>query len=110
MSKIYKFELVINTGEEIKDISSKNFSIYRGKYSYSPIYLISNDKEVFEIGYFDDDSMAYTYKESNVSENDILTNKDNEYVKIENVENIPDFLIGIYALIKDMYSLKSSEK
>ena len=54
-----KVDLVLETGEEIMEIVKNNFSIFRKKYEHSPLYLISKDKEVFEIGYFDDHKLLY---------------------------------------------------
>ena len=103
MCGIYKTDIVIETGEKIIDVLGRNFTVYRKKYSYSPIYLISNDNEVFEIGYFDDESITCTYKESNLSSNDILANTPNEFLEIENRDNIKDFVMGINSLIQCMY-------
>lgn len=110
MSKIYKFELTISTGEELKDIVSKNFIIYRKKYSYSPMYLVSNDKKVFEVGYFNANTIVCTYKESEITENEISTNKNNDYIRIDKVESVSDFFMGIYSLIQDMRRMKEELK
>ena len=110
MSKIYKVELTISTGEELKDISSKNFIFYRKRYSYSPIYLVSNKEEVFEIGYFNDDSIVCTYKKSDVMKDEILTNKNDEYLKIDNIESVSAFFMGIYSLVQDMHRMKEELK
>lgn len=110
MCGIYKTDIVIETGEKIIDVLGRNFTVYRKKYSYSPIYLISNDNEVFEIGYFDDESITCTYKESNLSSNDILANTPNEFLEIENLDNIKDFVMGINSLIQCMYRLKCEQK
>ena len=102
-------ELVLNTGESLKEVVRNNFSIYRKKNIHSPLFLISKDKEVFEIGYFDG-SCECTYKKSDIVIDKILDSVLNEYEKIDDVKNIPDFQWGIYALVQDMCRLKSEHK
>ena len=105
MSKICKIELVLKNGEEVMNVVKNNFSIYRKKYEHSPLYLISKDKEVFEIGYFDDADNC-TYKESDITIANILKPFSDEYEKIEDLEQVLDFKWGFYSLIQDMYHLK----
>ena len=71
-------ELVLNTGESLKEVVRNNFSIYRKKNIHSPLFLISKDKEVFEIGYFDG-SCECTYKKSDIVIDKILDSVLNEY-------------------------------
>ena len=94
-------KLLVKTGESLSDILKRNFSIYRKKNVYSPIYLISNDNEVFEVGYFDD-SMNCTYKISDVSIDDILKTENEKYIRIEEIAKVTDFKMGINLVIQDM--------
>ena len=100
MSKIYKPKLVFSTGEELKDVVRKNFSIYRKKYEYSPIFLISKEQEIFEIGYFDNDSTNCIHKKSDVTIKDIKSIH-SEFVEINNFDIIEDFHMGIYNFVQD---------
>ena len=101
-------KLAIKTKEDLKEIIVKNFSIYRRKYKYSPLYLISNDNEVFEVGYFNNNTHC-TYKKSDVTQNDILYSSLDEYAMIENIDKISDFNMGLYSLVQDMYKLKNEQ-
>lgn len=96
-----KIKLLVRTGESLSDIVKRNFLVYKKKNTYSPIYLISNDNEVFEVGYFDD-STTSTYKASDVAINEILERKDEEFIRIEDMAKITDFKMGINLLIQDM--------
>ena len=76
---------------------------------HSPLFLISKDKEVFEVGYFDG-SCECTYKKSDIVIDKILDSVLNEYEKKKKKKNIPDFQWGIYALVQNMCRLKSDHK
>ena len=99
-----KIELVLKTGESLSEVVKNNFSIYRKKDLNTSLYLISKDKEVFEIGYFDDSGNC-TYKESTVTLAEIFKPFSDEYEKIEDLEKVSDFQWGIYPLVQEMYHL-----